>query len=159
MLRLPDPADAEALMRIHEDPEALKHVHHGAGSEGLAHALRMVTRMTEHWHQRGYGPWVVVERATGQVIGRVGLWNPEGWPDLELGWIILRSHWGQGFATEAAAAALAWTWDHVQTDHVISLIEPDNLASIRVAEKLGEQVEGTDHFNGKELFRYVARRP
>jgi RimJ/RimL family protein N-acetyltransferase len=70
-----------------------------------------------HWHLRGYVQWTIVERTTGDVIGRVGLWYPEGWPDIDLGWIIRRSRWGHGFATEATRAALAWAWS-------ASFIEP-----------------------------------
>lgn len=107
--------------------------------------------MLGHWQLRGYGQWTVVEKATGEVIGRVGLWNPDGWPGIELGWITRRSRWGHGFATEAARAALDWTWRHVDTDHVISIIQPDNLASIHVAQKIGESLERTEVRNGAEV--------
>jgi RimJ/RimL family protein N-acetyltransferase len=107
---------------------------------------------------RGYGQWTVVEKVSGQVIGRVGLWNPEGWPGIELGWIIRRSRWGHGFATEAAKAALQWTWDKVDTDHIISIIQPDRVRSIRVAEKIGERFERADFLNGANVHVYGVRR-
>jgi RimJ/RimL family protein N-acetyltransferase len=111
-----------------------------------------------HWTLRGYGPWVVEESATGAVIGRVGLWNPEGWPGIEIGWVIHHARWGHGFATEAARAALGWAWDHVDTDHIISIIEPGNVRSIRVAEKIGEQYEATDFLDGKTVAIYGVHR-
>ena len=71
-------------------------------------------------------------------MGRIGLWNPKGWPGLEVGWLLARSRWGEGLATEGGRRALAWAFDMLAADHVISLIRPENVASIRVAEKLGE---------------------
>jgi RimJ/RimL family protein N-acetyltransferase len=151
-------SDAEPLMEIHQDPEVIKYVLLGAPPGGLTVAWRNIAMMIGHWHLRGYGPWAVVELATGQVIGRVGLWNPEGWPGIELGWVIRRSRWGNGFATEAARGALEWTWQTVETDHVISVIQPDNLPSIRVAEKIGESFERADVLNETKVHIYGIRR-
>ena len=93
------------------------------------------------------------------MVGRVGLWYPEGWPGVELGWIVRRERWGQGLATEAARAALEWAWTHVDTDHIISIIQPDNHRSIRVAEKTGESFERSDLVNGVQSSVYGIYRP
>jgi len=122
-------------------------------------AWRNVAMILGHWHLRGYGQWAVVEKATGDVIGRVGLFNPEGWPGVELTWVIGRPHWGHGFATEAARAALQWTWGAVDTDRIVSMIRPDNARSIRVAEKLGERFERADEINGDVIHVYAIHRP
>ena len=107
----------------------------------------------------GTSDFLVVEKSTGQVIGRVGLWNPEGWPGIELGWIIRRSHWDHGFATEASRAALEWAWQNVETDHIISVIQPDNVRSIRVAEKIGERFERAAVMNDALVHIYRIDRP
>ena len=107
--------------------------------------------MLGHWQLRGYGQWTVIEKRTGEMIERVGLWHPEGWLGIDLGWIIRRSRWNNGFATDAARAALDWAWDHVATDHIISLIQPGNAPSIRVAEKIGERFERNDSMNGGDV--------
>jgi RimJ/RimL family protein N-acetyltransferase len=159
LLRPPQAADAAPLLEIHQDPAVVKYVLFGTTQAGITGAWRSVAMMIGHWHLRGYGQWTVVERESGDVIGRVGLWYPEGWPGLELGWIIRRERWGCGFATEAAEAALVWTWDHVATDHVISIIQPDNHRSIRVAEKIGETPERREVVNGVESVVYGIRRP
>jgi RimJ/RimL family protein N-acetyltransferase len=78
----------------------------------------------------------VVERE-GELIGRIGLLRPEGWPGLEVGWLLGRSAWGQGYATEAARAAVEYAWRELDAQELISLIAPDNTASQRVAARLG----------------------
>src|SRR5678816_2161421 len=157
-LRLPEASDAGPMMEIHQDPEVIRSVVLTAPPGGISVAWRNIALMLGHWHLRGYGQWTVVEKVSGQVIGRVGLWNPEGWPGIELGWIIRRSRWGNGFATEAAKAALQWTWDKVDTDHIISIIQPDSVLSIRVAEKIGERFERADSLNGANVHIYGVRR-
>ena len=143
LLRLPRESDAERFVNIHQDPEVLeqKQVTLTAPIGGLEVGLKNVNRMLRHWDQRGYGQWAVVERLSGQVIGCVGLFHPDGWPGIDLGWIFHRSRWGHGFATEAARAAIQWAWDRGDIDHIISLIAPHDLRSIRVAVKIGEQFE------------------
>jgi RimJ/RimL family protein N-acetyltransferase len=153
-------SDAEPFMEIHQDPEVIKYVLLGAAPGGITVAWRNIAMMIGHWHLRGYGPWAVSEKSSGQVIGRVGLWNPEGWPGIELGWIIRRSHWDHGFATEASRAALEWAWENVDTDHIISVIQPGNVRSIRVAEKIGERFERADVLNEVNVHIYgVLRNP
>jgi RimJ/RimL family protein N-acetyltransferase len=95
-----------------------------------------------HWQLRGYSHWAVEEKASGSLVGRLGFFNPAGWPGFELGWTLGRESWGKGYATEGARRALSYAFTEMNKDHVISLIHPDNRASIRVAERLGETLEG-----------------
>jgi len=81
-------------------------------------------------------------RASGTFVGRIGLFNPEGWPGLECIWALARGAWGKGYATEGARRALEYAFTELDQAHVISLIRPGNTASIRVAERLGETLEG-----------------
>ncbi len=159
LLRIPEASDAQPLLDIHEHPEVIKYVVSGPTRRGISGAWNSVATMIGHWHLRGYGQWTVVEKSTGEVVGRVGLWNPEGWPGIELGWVIRRSRWGNGFATEAARASLDWTWMHSSVDHVISIISTDNLASVRVARKIGESFERSESINGGQVAVYGIRRP
>ena len=90
----------------------------------------------------GYGQFMVEEKATGLAVGRLGPWQPEGWPDFEIGWSIFPQHQGKGYAAEGAAAAFAWVHENLGRDHVIHLIDPANIASERVAAKLGATITG-----------------
>ena len=163
MLRLPSTDDAEPFVEIHQDPEVLarKEVTLTAPPGGIEVGVRNIDRMLRHWDRWGYGEWAVVEKATARVIGRVGFLKPDNWPGTDLGWIIRRSRCGNGFATEAARAAIEWGWSLAGMDHIVSLIAPDNAASIRVATKIGEQLEGegVSPFSGERVLIYGIRRP
>ncbi len=152
-------ADAAPFLEIHEDPEVKQFVTLGAPPGGLSGAWRNIAMMLGHWTLRGYGPWTLVERSSGLVLGRAGFWNPEGWPGLEIGWVVRRSHWGRGLATEAAIACLDWLWTQTPVDHVISIIQPDNHRSIRVALKIGEAFERESTLNGVPVHVYGMERP
>jgi RimJ/RimL family protein N-acetyltransferase len=147
LLRMPELADAEALMGILWDPEVVqkKQVTLLEPPGDLDLALKNTSDMIRHWELRGYGHWCVIEKATGHVIGCVGLYHPQRpWPGVDLGWVIHRSRWGHGFATEAARAALEWIWQHTDIDRIVSLINPDDLRSMRIAAKIGERFERAD---------------
>jgi RimJ/RimL family protein N-acetyltransferase len=163
LLRVPEPADAEALMGILWDPEVVKQkqVTLLEPPGGLDLALKNTNDMIRQWELRGYGQWSVIEKLTGHVIGCVGFYHPQGpWPGVDLGWVVHRSRRGRGFATEAATAALGWIWEYTQIDRIISLIAPDDLRSIRIATKIGERFEraGVDPVHGEPMHVYTIAR-
>jgi RimJ/RimL family protein N-acetyltransferase len=121
-------------------------------------AWRKLAMMIGHWSLRGYGLWAAEEQASGAFAGYVGFWNPDGWPDFELGWTLRRSFWGQGYATEGARAALRFGFTELDRPHVISLIQPGNAASIRVAGRLGERLAGSAEVLGKPALVYRITR-
>src|SRR5436309_6938034 len=103
-------------------------------------AWRNLAMMLGHWSFRSYRLWAAEERSSGVLVGRIGFWNPEGWPGFELGWTLRRSFWGRGYATEGAQAALGYAFARLDRPQVISLIHPENAPSIRVAQRLGERL-------------------
>ena len=163
VLRVPEPADAEALMGIMWAPDVVetKQVTLLQPPGGLELALKNTRDMIRQWELRGYGQWCVVERTSGQVIGCVGFYHPpRPWPGVDLGWVLHPSRWGHGLATEAAIAALEWLWTHTAVDRVISLIAPDDLRSMRIATKIGERFEraDVDPFHGEPVHVYSITR-
>lgn len=150
--------DYERWVELLRDPEV------GAGlgkPDGLTphEAWLDMSVLTGHWALRGFGHWVLEELATGEVVGRAGLYHPPDWPGVEVGWMVGREHWGKGYAPEAARAACAWVHDRLGLGHILSLIHPENAQSIRVAEKLGETLEGRHSTRGFELLVYGADLP
>jgi RimJ/RimL family protein N-acetyltransferase len=140
LLRGLELSDFDAYAAICADPEVRRYLGDGFPLKRPA-AWREMALLLGHWGLRGFGQWAVVQRQTGELVGRAGLWQPEGWPGLEVGWVLGRPWWGRGFATEAAAAAVDHAFESLGAQHVISLIRPDNAPSIRVAERLGERYE------------------
>ena len=104
-------------------------------------AWRHMAALIGHWELRGYGYWAVEEKKTGRFVGCVGLWRSDGWPELELGYWLVRDMHGKGYATEAALEARAYAFEVVGADTLVSYIHPENEPSKRVAERLGARCE------------------
>ena len=150
--------DFEPFTHIVSDPEVVRYLDNGAPIS-RDDCWRGMALFIGHWHLRGYGWWAVEDRRTGELLGRLGFYSPEGWPGIEVGWLLRRDAWGVGLATEGAAAALNFAFDVVGAGHVISIIDPRNTRSIRVAEKIGEQYEEDLDFNGKAVVVYGTYAP
>jgi [ribosomal protein S5]-alanine N-acetyltransferase len=106
-------------------------------------AWRAMALHLGHWALRGHGQWALVERATGRFVGRAGTWQPEGWPGLEVGWMVDPDRWGEGLATEAGRAALDVAFDALHVEEVVAVTLPHNVRSRRVMEKVGLVDTGT----------------
>ncbi|HXY29454.1 MAG TPA: GNAT family N-acetyltransferase [Gemmatimonadaceae bacterium] len=157
VLRMFTAEDIEPYARICSDPEVMRFLSL-TGPYSRIESWRHVAMILGHWQLRGYGLWAVEERATGALIGRIGFLRPDGWPGFELGWMLARSYWGRGFATEGARRALDYSFSVNGPERVISLIHPDNRASIRVAERLGERLSGQTELLGWRLLIYAIDR-
>lgn len=144
--------DFEEYARICADPEVMRYI--GGKPFSRLEAWRHLASVVGHWHLRGYGHWAVEEKASGRFIGRIGLQYPTGWPGFEIGWMIAPECWGKGYATEGARRALDYAFNEMGRDHVISLIHPENRASIKVAERLGETVEDETEVLGITVLIY-----
>jgi len=145
--------DAAPYAEITADPEVMRFM---GGVLGPEQTWREIALFAGHWELRGYGLWAV-ERE-GALIGRVGLWRPDGWPGLEVGWLLGRGAWGHGYATEAARASVDHAWRELGAEELISLIAPENSASRRVAERLGMRPGGEFDFHGRlHVIHRVAR--
>jgi RimJ/RimL family protein N-acetyltransferase len=92
-----------------------------------------------HWSLLGYGIWAIECLGTGELVGRAGLLNLPGWPDVEICWALSPKFWGHGYATEAARASIDWAFREAGMHRLISLIDPDNHRSEAVARRLGER--------------------
>lgn len=134
ILRPPISADFEPWARQLSDEETMRYV---GGPVAPEIAWRLMRMMAGCWFVDGYGFFSVIERATGNWVGRVGPWQPPGWPGPEVGWTIVRERWGAGYATEAAEAVIGWVFERLGWQEVIHTIHPDNFRSQSVARRLG----------------------
>lgn len=134
-------ADAE-FARVFGLPEPL----------GAEDAWRAMALQIGHWGLRGFGMWAVAERgAPRQFLGRVGFFQPEGWPGFELGWALSPAVWGRGYATESALACLEHAFTTLGRERVISLVSPENPRSAAVARRIGEQIVERIELRGKPV--------
>jgi RimJ/RimL family protein N-acetyltransferase len=139
-----DDLDAYAVMAA--DPEVTRYL--GGAPMDRAAVWRQIAMFIGHRELKGWTSSAVVERETGRLVGRGGLWQPEGWPGVEVGWVFGRSAWGRGYATELGRAVRDHAFGQLGIAHLVSVIHPDNSASIRVAEKIGSTFERTENING-----------
>jgi RimJ/RimL family protein N-acetyltransferase len=149
-LRTPTPEDAEALYDLFADAEVMQGLNRDPVS-AVEEAGALIEAGIGGWRTDGLGPFIVETAATDrQVVGQAGLmifdtrgWTPSTWAKAgshaqpELGWALVRAHWGHGYATEAAAAIRDWARECRSITRLVSLISPDNARSQRVAERLG----------------------
>lgn len=149
--------DLDAYAAMSADPAVMRYIGQGQTAD-RADAWRAIALYVGHWELRGYGLWALELRDDGGFVGRVGLWRPEGWPGLEVGWALARSHWGHGYATEAGRAAIRFAWEVIGAAEVISLIDPDNGASRRVAERLEMRADGRTTLGTTEVLIYRRSR-
>ena len=150
-------SDFEIQAAFYADEEASKSV---GGPLSRAEAWGRVAFNRGHWVLRGFGNWALEEKASGDYAGWCGLWYPEGFPECEVGWGLMRAKQGRGYATEAALRARSYAYDTLGWETAISLIAADNPRSIRVAERLGATLERLTEFEGKEfgVYRHPSAR-
>jgi ribosomal-protein-alanine N-acetyltransferase len=141
--------DAEAMDRVFGDAEVMRF---GPGVQTAGWVREWLLRCLEdYYHKWGFGLWAVVEKQTREVVGFCGLSrfpDVDDQPEIQLGYRLARAHWGRGIATEAAEAVREYAFQTLCLSRLISIIDPNNRASIRVAEKVGMQYEKDAVFHG-----------
>jgi ribosomal-protein-alanine N-acetyltransferase len=163
LLRRPRAEDAPDLAVAYADPEVVRFID-DASTATLSEVEEGIEEWLERWESWGMSLCSLERREDGRVLGRAGFlrWDPETWAvggtETELGWLLAREHWGQGYATEAALALRDWAFDERGLTRLISLINHENLRSIRVAERLGERYERDVEVRGRPGRLYSIER-
>ncbi|ARE41109.1 Protein export cytoplasm protein SecA ATPase RNA helicase [Rhodovulum sp. P5] len=120
---------------------------------------RALAHVAGMWHLRGYGSFVIEDKATGAAIGMTGPWHPITWPECELGWSIWpEAAEGEGYAFEAASAARDFAFGTLGWTTAVSYIDPANARSIALAERLGCRLDA-DAARPDDLTCLVYRHP
>jgi RimJ/RimL family protein N-acetyltransferase len=139
ILRKIDPErDLDAWAKAMADENTVRYL--GTLPMSRAQAWRSMAMAIGHWAIRGFGFFSLEHKETGEWVGRVGPWFPEGWPSPEIGWTISPDHLRQGFATEAARASMEYAARQLGWSSVIHVILEGNEPSIAVARKLGSEL-------------------
>jgi RimJ/RimL family protein N-acetyltransferase len=138
-LRPPRRGDFDGYAAMYGDEETARYV---GGHLPRAGAWRKFLTIAGAWPIQGFSMFSVIERATGEFVGQLGPWFPEGWPGTEVGWVIRRGFWGRGYACEGATAAIDWAFANLGWSEVIHCIDDGNLASQALARRLGSTLRG-----------------
>jgi RimJ/RimL family protein N-acetyltransferase len=166
--------DVEDYARIIGDPEVMRHLGEGrryrvkrvaasvVSRISDIEARREVVRLIRHWRACGFGEWAVEEKATGSLIGKVGLIHHPDWVadpvNVEVGWLLARQTWGHGYATEAGREALAHAFEELEMERIVSICRPQNRESERVMQRLGLSFAGRTRWKGGEVIWYATDR-
>ena len=134
VLRLPQASDLDGWAAMAADAEAMRFI---GGAKSRPECWRDLCAMRGAWDIRGFAMFSVIERDTGRWVGRIGPWEPEGWPGKEIGWGVSSDFAGKGYAYEAALACMDYAVDVLGWTHIIHSIDPDNARSIALAKRLG----------------------
>jgi RimJ/RimL family protein N-acetyltransferase len=149
----PQAIHLDTYAALYGDPEVMRHI---ADPTDRMAAWKILATHAGHWVLYGFGAWCVEEKQSGSIIGIAGLRQPEGSPCIEIGWIISPKTWGKGYATEAAAAALAFATGTVRASRVAAHIGRDNVGSVSVARKLGMRLSTESAQAETLVFLHVA---
>ena len=157
ILRQVDPdRDFDPWAKAMADEHTVRYL--GTKPMNRAESWRSMAMAIGHWAIRGYGFFSLEHRETGDWIGRVGPWYPEGWPAPEVGWTISPDHVGQGYATEAARASLRYAFETLGWAQVIHVIMEGNEPSVAVARKIGSTLireqQGVPGVTDQKVFIY-----
>jgi RimJ/RimL family protein N-acetyltransferase len=152
--------DVEPLHEIYTQPEYLATM----PPRTLEETREQLARFRQAWEEDGYCQWVACDRASGVLIGRVGLLRHHDWPLVEgavpeVGWVLHRDWWGRGLATEGGQASVAVWREHLPDEpRLISITTPENRRSRAVMNRCGLTLRGTAHWHGYDVVWYAVDR-
>jgi ribosomal-protein-alanine N-acetyltransferase len=151
------PTDIPAYAAIRAKPEVVKWVN-GDPDKAQEDAERIIAHFSDEWAQRGYGPWAVIEKATGLLRGHLGLRFLPVFGETEIMYMLDSAVWRRGYATEGAAAARDHAFTTLKLDRVMAIALPDNVASTAVMEKIGLGYERMAEYKGFAVKYYALNR-
>ena len=145
--------DAEDLYRIYSHPDSFKYM---SNEKPLLweQTRTLIDSFTEHWQRHKFGVWAVVYKPNQKLIGHCGFKFLENTPEVQIGYLLLKSFWGIGLGTEAASAALRYGFEVAQLKRIVAIAKPENIASRRVMEKIGMKYEKEAYYYDNDVVYY-----
>ena len=155
-LRPLQPADAVTLHRIYQADGVLRYFPN-PNPPAIEKVERFILEQQQHWEVYGYGNLGIMRDGKDEIIGWVGLQFVPELNETEVGYLLDRSFWGKGYATEAARASLQFGFDHFTFSKLIALVHPENIASQHVLEKCNMKYIETIYLWGIDLMEYCRK--
>ncbi len=154
MIKMPSLEYLNEVFLLDSDPIVMNFM---GGPRTVKSAREWLEKNIGHQERNGFGFGLVFEKETGLFIGRAGLLYlayDENQPDIELGYRLHKAFWGKGYATELAKALVNWGFEHLSVNKLVAVINPNNMRSRRVLEKVGMHYEGKSKYYDDEVDRY-----
>ncbi|HWL65754.1 MAG TPA: GNAT family N-acetyltransferase [Actinomycetota bacterium] len=159
LLRPLEERDFDAYLPLHSDPEVMRFV--GGRHDPDAVRIRF-DKLKGQWAEHRLGHWATYERESGRLVGAVGLLRHDDWTAtdcrVEVGWLIGKRDWDRGYATEAGRASIDYAFVDLGLERLICIVDPRNVASRRVAEKLGLRLAGETIWRDYDVVWYETRQ-
>ena len=155
LLRAFDKEDLDPFAAMVADSEVIQQATYDGTPMTRTQAWNWLCLMLGHWHMRDFGIWAVEEKSSGEMIGRIGLQFLDWFDDVEIVWMLSKSAWGKGFAAEGARAAINFGLNTLALPRIAAVIRPDNKPSIRLADRLGMEMEKEVERQDIQFYQYV----
>jgi len=151
-LRMLRDSDLDDLAALFADPDVMRYVGNGQPTD-RAEAQKALTSIIAHWDRHGFGRWAIEYKENKEFVGYGGLRSLFGTPEVV--YHFARRHWGKGFATEMARAALNFGFNVKGFDRIVAIAKPGNAASIHVMDKIGMHFEKQTSYYDIEVVEYA----
>ena len=149
--------DVTSMFAIFGDPEVMQYSMSGA-DPSVESTQASIQKLMDHQALFGFSLWVVEDRSTGAIIGDCGLKQLEEGPEIEVGYRFAKTHWGRGYASEAAAASVRYGFSTLGLARIVAVVEPPNVASSTVLEKIGLKHQCLAHYYGRPMSYFAVDR-
>lgn len=141
------PEDLPVMSKIYADEDVMKYIGRGGAVDERA-TEQMLKAFMNSYERNGFGIWACVDKQSGKIIGHCGFNVLPVTGDIEIAYLLDKPYWGKGIATSIALESLQYGFDELKLNKIVALAYPQNIASIRVIEKLGMNHEGIKEFFG-----------
>lgn len=150
-------ADCEVLYKILQDAEVVRDIDDGKVFS-FEKTQKFLDAMEKSDGESGFCRWKVIEKSSNEIVGSCGFGKISETSEIELGYLFAKKHWGKGFATEIAEAAIDYGFNNLGFREIIALTAPENIASQKVLEKIGFKKRGLEIYNCEENLVYVKKK-
>lgn len=161
ILRHFTPNDADELYRIYSHPELFEYMMNEISTEKLLlwkQTKSIINSIIENWQKYPFGVWAAVHKKNQKLIGHCGFKFLDNTREVQIGYLLLKSYWGRGLATEASLAALQYGFEIARLERIVAVAKPENIASRRVMEKVGMKYEkDAYHYNNHVVYYSITR--
>ncbi|MFN6569847.1 GNAT family N-acetyltransferase [Dendronalium sp. ChiSLP03b] len=144
----------DVLYRLYSNAEVMRYLSPRTREQTQASLRKHI----QHWQENNFGMWAVIHKDSDKMIGRCGLGFLENTPEVELGYVFDKSYWQMGLATEASIATLKYGFLEVKLDRIVAIAHPQNVASVRVIQKVGMKYQKNARFYNSDVVYYAVTR-